>query len=81
VLLVSLGWLSVPIVGFMGLPLWIALIGLIVLLARRAPTTAPGPGGAGARLLEERYARGEITREEFLERRTVLDRTWPDAPR
>jgi hypothetical protein len=33
------------------------------------------------RLLEERYARGEITREEFLERRAVLDPTWPDAPR
>jgi uncharacterized membrane protein len=33
------------------------------------------------RLLEERYARGEITREEFLERRAVLDPAWPDAPR
>jgi len=33
------------------------------------------------RLLEERYVRGEITREEFLERRAVLDRTWREAPR
>jgi hypothetical protein len=33
------------------------------------------------RLLEERYARGEITREEFFERRAVLDPAWPDAPR
>ena len=81
VLLVPLGWLGAPMVGFMGIPLWIGLIALIVLLARRAPTTAPGTGGPGARLLEERYARGEITREEFLERRTVLARTWPDAPR
>ena len=44
----------------------------------------PMPDGASltaeaVRLLDERYARGEITREEFLERRAVLDGTARDA--
>jgi uncharacterized membrane protein len=73
--------LLVPVWGFMGLAFWILLIGLIVLITRGMPTTARASRGPAARLLEERYARGEITREEFLERRAVLDGTLPDAPR
>jgi putative membrane protein len=73
--------LFVPVWGFMGLAFWILLIGLIVLIARGMPTTARASRGPAVRLLEERYARGEITREEFLERRAVLDGTSPDAPR
>ena len=71
--------LLVPVWGFMGLAFWILLIGLIVLLTRGMPTTARDSRGPAVRLLEERYARGEITREEFLERRAVLDGTSPDA--
>jgi hypothetical protein len=55
-------------------------IALIVLIARGTQTPARDAGGPAVRLLEERYARGEITREEFLERRAVLDGTFPDAP-
>jgi putative membrane protein len=73
--------LLVPVWGFMGLAFWILLIGLIVLITRGMPTTARASRGGAVRLLEERYARGEITREEFLERRAVLDGTFPDAPR
>jgi putative membrane protein len=72
--------LLVPVWGFMGLAFWILLIGLIVLMTRGMPTTARDSRGPAVRLLEERYARGEITREEFLERRAVLDGTSPDAP-
>jgi hypothetical protein len=54
---------------------------LIVLIARGMPTTGGDSRGPAVRLLEERYARGEITREEFLERRAVLDGTFRDAPR
>jgi uncharacterized membrane protein len=43
-------------------------------------TTARASGGPAVRLLEERYARGEITREEYLERRNVLSEGSPDAP-
>lgn len=72
--------LLVPVWGFMGLAFWILLIGLIVLMTRGMPTTARDSRGPAVRLLEERYARGEITREEFLERRAALDGTSPDAP-
>jgi putative membrane protein len=57
--------------GFLGLGFWILLIALIVLLVR-GTGTARASGGPAIRVLEERYARGEITREEFLERRAVL---------
>jgi putative membrane protein len=76
-----MGWVGVPVVwGVMGIAFWIALIGLLVLLARGMRTTAGDSGRPAVRLLEERYARGEITREEFLERRAVLDETSPEVP-
>jgi putative membrane protein len=82
IVLVPFGWAGIAIVwGFMGIAFWILLIGLIVLVVRGIRTGAHGSGGPAVRLLEERYAHGEIGREEFLERRAVLDRTSPDAPR
>jgi putative membrane protein len=62
----AIGW------GLFGAAFWILLILLIVLLFRGMRTAARAPGGEAVRVLEERYARGEITREEFLERRAVL---------
>jgi putative membrane protein len=67
--------------GFTGVAFWILLIALLVLLVRGLRTTARASEGPAMRLLEERYARGEITREEFLERRTVLGASSPRAPR
>jgi putative membrane protein len=61
--------------------LWIALIVLVIVLlvvwiTRRAGPTASGGGGGGdddaLRILEQRFARGEIDREEFEERRRAL---------
>ena len=60
---------------FTGLAFWILLIALIVLLVRRTGTTGTASGRPAVHLLEERYARGEITREDFLERRSVLGGT------
>lgn len=52
---------------------WIAVVlGVIALL--RGRSRRPG-ASAALRILEERYARGEIARDEYLERRTVLDKT------
>jgi uncharacterized membrane protein len=80
-IVVPMGWAGVAIVwGVMGIAFWILLIGLIVHLARGMRTTARESGGPAVRPLEERYARGEIGREEFLERRAVLDGT-PSTPR
>jgi putative membrane protein len=58
--------------GVTGALFWILPIALIVLVVWRMRTTAAPSRGPAVRLLEERYARGEITREEFLERRAVL---------
>jgi putative membrane protein len=58
--------------GLLGLAFWILLIVAIVALVRGSRPAAGASGGSALRLLEERYARGEITREEFFERRTVL---------
>jgi uncharacterized membrane protein len=76
------GWIGAAIVwGFMGIAVWILLIGLIVLVVRGMHTTARDPRVPAVRVLEDRYARGEISREEFLERRAVRDGISPDAPR
>jgi putative membrane protein len=57
--------------GLLGVAVWILLIALIMALVRGIrPDRASG--GDAMRVLEERYARGEITREEFLERQAVL---------
>jgi len=57
---------------FMGVAFWIVLIALIVLLVQRTRPTSTASGGPAVQVLEERYARGEITREDFLERLAVL---------
>ena len=58
--------------GFMGIALWILVVALIVFLVRATRSTAGDSGVPAVRLLEERYARGEISREDFIERRAVL---------
>jgi hypothetical protein len=66
--------------GFMGLAFWILLGALIVLVVRGTRTPARDSAGGAVRVLEERYARGEITRENFLERRAMLGGSTPALP-
>jgi uncharacterized membrane protein len=80
ILLIPIGGLAL-VWGFMGIGFWIILIALIVLLVRATRPAARDSGGPAVHLLEERYARGEITREDFLERRAVLGGTSPGTPR
>jgi putative membrane protein len=70
------GWVGLLI----GALFWIGIIVLAAYLLRgELPRLQDRLGGSPAlRLLEERYAQGEISREEFLERRAVL--TQPSAP-
>ncbi len=72
------GWMAGLVTGLF----WIAVIVAAVLLLRREISSigrASGPSHA-LRILEERYARGEIPREEFLERREVLLRPTRPMP-
>ena len=58
---------------------WGVVIFLVIQLFRRPrahPRSAPSQA---VRILEERYARGEISREEYLERRSVLETGSPAA--
>jgi putative membrane protein len=56
--------------GLAWLAFWIAVVVIVIRLLRSGPTTTR-PSSA-LRVLEERYARGEIDRDEFFERRRVL---------
>ncbi|HEY3466345.1 MAG TPA: SHOCT domain-containing protein [Amycolatopsis sp.] len=51
-----------------------AVVSLVVVLARRAPLP-PSPGDTARRILDERFARGEIDEEEYERRRDALTRT------
>jgi len=73
------GWVAGLVMGLV----WLGIIvAAVVLLRRELPHLQHRFGAPPAlRLLEERYAQGEISRDEFLERRRVLlqppDRTTP----
>jgi len=50
---------------------WVIIIAAIVLLVRYAtPTSSPPPQKSALDILKERYARGEISKEEFQEKKT-----------
>jgi putative membrane protein len=54
--------------------LWLGLIALLVLRFRRGGGCGwRGRGPGGRDVLDERFARGEITADEYRERRSVLD--------
>ncbi len=66
------GWWWFPFHGLISL---VVLVLVIVLLARafRAPHAYVGHGRSAALdMLEQRYARGEIQREEYLEKKKDL---------
>lgn len=70
------GWLAM---GLMMLTMWGAIVAVVVLLVRsiggsHAPAVPPSaePGDSAVRILDERFARGEIDAEEYRSRRELL---------
>jgi putative membrane protein len=63
--------------GLAWVAFWVGVVFLIVRAVRRGG--GPPQGSSALRVLEERYARGEIDRDEFFERRRVLRGEPPAA--
>jgi putative membrane protein len=61
---------------------WTLVILLVIGLLRGRGGAPPRSSGSALHLLEERYARGEIDRDEYVERRATLtgQRTGPEPP-
>jgi putative membrane protein len=72
-------WFALAVVTFL------AVVGLVAISRRRAghqesrrgyppaPDAAPKPGPSALDVLDARYARGELTDEQYLRRRDVLN--------
>ena len=70
------GWLGMIVMILFWVAVVVGIVYLVRALARRPGTGEgqQGPSGVSEplRILEERYARGEIDREEFLQRKADL---------
>ena len=65
------GWWGV-VGGLVSLAFLVLVVVLVASLVRNRPGAGPVASSSAIRILEERYARGEISRDEFLERRASL---------
>lgn len=65
------GWMWFPMLAF-----WVLAVvaAYLVLSSRRGSDQDAGVRRPGSDILDERYARGEITAEEYHERRATLTR-------
>ena len=63
------GW---GLVGFLVMAAFWVLVVMIIVGLVRGGRRGLGGGSGAVKVLEERYARGEIDRDEFLERRRYL---------
>jgi len=70
----SWAWWLFPFQGLMSFLFTVAIIVLVVLLLRRrsVPHTDYSARSAALQILEERYAKGEIQREEYLQKKQDL---------
>ncbi|MGH2725264.1 MAG: SHOCT domain-containing protein [Actinomycetota bacterium] len=64
------GWGVVA--GLLSVAFWVLVVVIIASFVRSRPVGGGGRSPSALRVLEERYARGEISRKEFAERRQVL---------
>lgn len=70
------GWGWMPGFGLISILFWVLVVGLIVAAVRasRQRVAQGGPDNArsGLTILEERYAKGEIQRDEYLQKKGDL---------
>lgn len=71
------GWGWMPGFGLMSILFWLVIAALIVAVvraSRRHAVEGPPAGGrsSGLAILEERYAKGEIQRDEYLQKKGDL---------
>jgi putative membrane protein len=66
-------WIPELFFGFVSIFFFVGFWWIVIMVIARLLRRNGGPSpSTGIQILEERYARGEISREEFLERRSVL---------
>ena len=73
------GWLGLVLMGFSMIAFWGVVISLVVWAMRsfgRPSTNASTPSAARG-ILQERFARGEISKEEYTHRSQVIEGTVP----
>jgi len=62
---------GIPAIGM--ILFWGFIVVLVVLLARALSGESPRQGRSARRILDERFARGEIDRDEYERRKEALD--------
>lgn len=68
------GWGGMPGFGLTPILFWILVLGLAAALIRGIGRSGAAPGRPSGRdLLEERYAKGEIPRDEYLQKKHDLE--------
>ena len=68
------GWLMMLLVVVLVVALVVGALRWLFGAGHRPASAVPAPRKAALEILEERYARGEIDKEEFEEKRSVLSR-------
>lgn len=66
------GW-GMAVIGWILMVAIVALVSWLIWSTTRRPDSAARRGDRALGLLDERYARGEIDRDEYLERRRDLE--------
>lgn len=66
------GWLMMLLVIVLVVVIAIGFVRWIFPVGHRPPSRSPAPHKSAVEILEERYARGEIDKEEFEEKRRTL---------
>jgi putative membrane protein len=67
------GWVGGVFRALLGLVFWVLVMVVLVLLVRWLWLQTPGTRDSAAEVLKRRYARGEITREQYQQMKRDLE--------